>query len=315
MIIALSGKIGAGKDLVGSIIQYLTVSNIKGNTFPVTIEEYLKGITGKLYDNGYGDNIIDVYETFKIEKFANTLKDIVCLLTNCTREQLEDREFKEQELGEEWRIWFMTHYKLNGNKIGKLYSSKQEITEYENSEFFKSFKLDGYQIETKILTRRLLLQLLGTDCGRDIIHPNIWINSLFSKYIPSMKTFTEEAEVYKGNAIWNTGYNPKVPVEHHNLDIGNKLFTWYRHEYPNWIITDLRFPNELKAIEERKGITIRINRNYVDNENKILKVDFEEHESETALDNATFSYIIDNNGTIEELIEKVKEILIKENLI
>jgi len=35
----------------------------------------------------------------------------------------------------------------------------------------------------------------------------------------------------------------------------------------------------------------------------------------TALDNATFDYIIDNNGTIEELIIKVKEILIKEKII
>jgi hypothetical protein len=40
-----------------------------------------------------------------------------------------------------------------------------------------------------------------------------------------------------------------------------------------------------------------------------------EHESETALDNAKFDYEIINDGTIEELIEKVKEILIKEKII
>jgi len=39
------------------------------------------------------------------------------------------------------------------------------------------------------------------------------------------------------------------------------------------------------------------------------------HPSETALDTATFDYIIDNNGTIEELIIKVKKILIKERII
>ena len=40
-----------------------------------------------------------------------------------------------------------------------------------------------------------------------------------------------------------------------------------------------------------------------------------QHPSETALDDYQFDYVIDNNGTIEELIEKVKVILIKEKLI
>ena len=40
-----------------------------------------------------------------------------------------------------------------------------------------------------------------------------------------------------------------------------------------------------------------------------------EHISETALDNAEFDYVIDNNGTIEELIKQVKKILIKEKII
>ena len=37
------------------------------------------------------------------------------------------------------------------------------------------------------------------------------------------------------------------------------------------------------------------------------------HESETALDNAEFDYIIENNGTIEELVEKIKPIIFKIN--
>jgi hypothetical protein len=39
------------------------------------------------------------------------------------------------------------------------------------------------------------------------------------------------------------------------------------------------------------------------------------HPSETALDDAKFDYEIINDGTIEDLIEKVKEILIKEQII
>jgi DNA-directed RNA polymerase subunit L len=39
------------------------------------------------------------------------------------------------------------------------------------------------------------------------------------------------------------------------------------------------------------------------------------HPSETALDNANFDYVINNNGTIEELVEKVRDILVKEKII
>lgn len=76
-------------------------------------------------------------------------------------------------------------------------------------------------------------------------------------------------------------------------------------QYPNWIITDMRFPNELKAVKNKNGITIRVNRvNLIENN----------HPSETSLDSATFDYVIDNNGTIEELIQKVRIILQREKL-
>ena len=77
--------------------------------------------------------------------------------------------------------------------------------------------------------------------------------------------------------------------------------------YPNWIIADTRFPNEVKAIKEKDGIVIRINRetNYVSN-----------HSSEIALDDyEDFDYTIDNNNCIDCLIEKVKEILKHEKII
>lgn len=78
-------------------------------------------------------------------------------------------------------------------------------------------------------------------------------------------------------------------------------------KYPNWIITDLRFPNEYDAIKDRKGICIRVNRDYVlrgaEEDPKKL------HPSETALNNHTFDYEIDNNGSIEDLIEEVRKML------
>lgn len=65
----------------------------------------------------------------------------------------------------------------------------------------------------------------------------------------------------------------------------------------DWIVTDVRFENEAEAIRENGGILIRLNRNTGFND---------QHSSETALDNyKNFDLVIDNNGTIDELIDKV----------
>lgn len=95
-LIGISGKIGVGKDLVGEIIQYLT--SRAGNHYLRSFESS----RGKTDKDGYGYNDFSMYNSnFSIRKFADKLKDIVCILIGCTREQLENREFKETELGEE----------------------------------------------------------------------------------------------------------------------------------------------------------------------------------------------------------------------
>ena len=81
----------------------------------------------------------------------------------------------------------------------------------------------------------------------------------------------------------------------------------------NWIITDMRFPNELEAVKKHNGITIRINRGLVERTGNMIQEP--EHISETALDNYEFTHVISNNGTIEELIERVKEIILIEKII
>lgn len=72
-----------------------------------------------------------------------------------------------------------------------------------------------------------------------------------------------------------------------------------------WLITDVRFPNEAQAIKDRGGIVIRVSRGHP-KEN--------EHTSETALDNYLFDVTIDNNGTLEDLTEKIGQVLIDHNL-
>jgi hypothetical protein len=252
MIIGISGKIGTGKDEVGKIIQFLTANIAKKCTY----------IEAKEYEFNY-----EVY--WNIKKFAFAVKQVCSILTGIPVEDFEKEEIKNTGLGGEWD-----------------YLSKGWIPSYNNPDN-KGLEPNA---EPVTMTVRQLLQKVGTDAIRNQVHPNAWVNALFTDY-------KEQDYVNSINS--------------------------------NWIITDVRFPNEAKAIKDRGGIIIRVNREWltVANEkgnkttiNHLIPLDsgktnIESHISETALDDYTFDYTIDNNGTIEELIEKVKEILIKEKII
>lgn len=276
-IIGVSGKIGSGKDTVGKIIQYLTTPTIHRFS---TIEQFLVENDDKLY-------LYEGYTTqWQIKKFADKLKDIVCLLLGCSREQLEDREFKNKELGEEW--WkIKLKEKHHHNWYFIPYTKNYNLNRFYDAEIVKT-------------TPRLLLQLLGTDCGRNIIHPNVWVNSLMAEYFRPCKDYSNKTKCMCYRESDNT--------------------TNCESDIPNWIITDMRFPNELETVKTKGGISIRVNRpDYIENVHTgkqfPVKVHRGNHESETALDKAKFDYTIENSGTIEELIEKVKNIMKKENLL
>ncbi len=258
MLISVSGKINSGKDLIGEIILYLTDEYYHSKVGEEASFENWR--SSNIHSSGYDISHKAMYEVnntdhFVIKKFADKLKDIICLLINCTREQLEDESFKSKELGEEW--WYFKG--RNGSLISYSEDSKRN-----DEDLIKP-------------TPRFLLQFIGTNLLRNQLHPEIWVNALMSEY-----------KLYKETKPF---VNSTLKDE----------------DCPNWIITDMRFLNEMEAVKKKDGITIRVNRN--------LEESKDQHESETELDNAEFDYVIDNNGTIEELIEKVKEILIKEKLI
>jgi hypothetical protein len=223
-LIGISGKMGSGKDEVFKIIQELTSNK------------------------------------FQNRKFADQLKDTVCMWIGCSREQLEDRDFKESPLGEMW-----DHYVVTSS-----YGAPDEIY-LEDPGMVHSRK--------RQMTPRLMLQLLGTEAGREIIHPNIWVNALFADFRP----LDPEKAFSNGDVLDYTDCT-----------------------FPNWVITDCRFPNEAEAIMERVGIVIRISRGYGNTGT---------HASETALDGCTFDYDIDNNGTLDNLKKNVEWILKTEGII
>lgn len=318
MIIGISGKIGSGKDTICSIIQYLTNSRISTNpniddkdddecifsyqSFKDFDKEQKKG--GDFWTN-----------TWKRKKFADKLKDIVCLLIGCTRKQLENADFKNKELGEEW--W---------------YHKVQSETRYGNE--LIPYSKSNLNLTVIKLTPRKLLQVIGTDLFRNQLHPNVHINALFNNYSTSKLFACDNCmQNFYPHEFEDNKYDEEI--EEYPCPRCGKLkegnLTMIINDSPsNWIVTDVRFPNEAAIIKNKGGILIRVERDLSCQICKLTKGERRglickeitcpngryKHESETALDNYDdFDYTIYNNSTINELLLQIKDILIKEKII
>jgi len=163
-----------------------------------------------------------------------------------------------------------------------------DVKSLEDQEF-KKLSIPGWG-----MTYRELLQKVGTDAMRDKVLENIWELALFADY---------------------------------------------KSESQRWVITDTRFSNEAEAIKKRKGLVIRVVRSSCSkckslstinvtcyNESYVCGLicndcgyftDYTlDHASETGLDEYKhFDHVIINDGTIEDLIEKVRNVLILSNFI
>lgn len=273
MVIGISGRLGSGKDTVGEIIQYLTGVDANG--------KFTKGLNWSHTSS------------FEIKKFAGMLKYFASRLTGIPVEYFEDQDFKKTVLPKCWDTYGIRFIYPGGLEDTNLYGSFatiEEAIEFERKE--REALQWGSDLKTRIdskqMTVRELLQVLGTEAMRDGLHTNVWVNALFADY-------KRKLELVKSD---KPGYDLKAE------EVG---------EYPNWIITDMRFPNEIAAVQSKGGITIRVNRpvHALSQENNATQL----HPSETALDNAKFDYVIENDGTLDELVEKVRAILIQEKII
>lgn len=83
-----------------------------------------------------------------------------------------------------------------------------------------------------------------------------------------------------------------------DFDIWVKILFANTEGWSNYIIADVRYPNEIKAIKERNGILLRIDREGAGAGN---------HSSETALDDyKEWDVHIENNDSIEDLFEAMR---------
>jgi hypothetical protein len=134
------------------------------------------------------------------------------------------------------------------------------------------------RLEMPDLTPRWVLQYWGTEVCRRAFHDDIWIASL-----------------------------------------ENKL----RNSQDDIVVSDCRFPNEIKSIKDAGGIMVWVQRgalpnwystaveanagnNVAANDLKMKKI----HASETAWVGTAFDAVLDNNGSIDDLYEEIKNLVL-----
>jgi hypothetical protein len=183
--------------------------------------------------------LFQYFRRFKLFYIQNKLKDIIAIMFGWPRELLEG----DTELSRRWR---------------------EEPDAFWSDSFGKSF------------SPRDALQLMGTEAGREVFHPDIWVISLLNRA--------------RGKDV---------------------------------VITDVRFQNEIKYIQENGGIVIRVKRgdDPVWFENMTLlnaetsRVEYMSkynvHRSEWDWAGCDFDYLIENEGSIGDLRKKIENVLQK----
>lgn len=69
-----------------------------------------------------------------------------------------------------------------------------------------------------------------------------------------------------------------------------------KEKHKNWVITDMRYPNEANALRALGGIIVRINR----------KTGLPDEPTEKVGDEIKADYVLENNESIEDLYQKVE---------
>lgn len=195
-----------------------------------------------------GDILVDTYDFTKIA-FADALKDATSAIFGWPRHLLEGDSDASREFREKKDEFWSDHF------------------EYD-------------------VTPRKMLQLMGTEAGRNVFHTDLW-------------THTVERKIR------------------------------YKHEYEfedNFVLTDVRYPNEFAAIRKWGGVVVRVVRgkepdwfdmaSAANSDTFLHAPEAAEymkklgiHSSEWAWIGQKFNYLISNNGSIAMLEADVKHMI------
>ncbi len=123
---------------------------------------------------------------------------------------------------------------------------------------------------------RQIAQLLGTECGRKIFRDDIWIKRAEMAWVEHQQTIAEIAPETFGHIDGLAGM----------------------------VVTDVRFENEAQWIKDMGGFNIHIIRPGKDG-----NVGLSNHASEAGYPDDLKDHIILNDGTLDDLYQKIDEIV------
>jgi len=186
------------------------------------------------------DLLVDRHDFVK-ESFASSVKDSVSAVFGWDRNLLEGDTPESRAWREQDDPWW-------SEKLGKPFSP------------------------------RLALQLMGTEAGRDVFHPDLWVHTV-------MRRCEQFPEL-------------------------------------NYVIADVRFPNEIKAIRDSGGRVIRVRRGddpewfalarkcNLQNTPELMRNAYPDvHYSEWAWIGSEYDIVMDNNCSLDELKIRVDKIV------
>lgn len=147
-------------------------------------------------------------------------------------------------------------------------------------------------------TPRKIMQFVGTDLFRqklgeligDDLAGDFWINRFKKDY----KKVAWELALTRTHTQVDTGVVSVSSPD--QVKLGYKKV--------NVVVDDVRFENEAKAIRDLGGKLIKIKRS---DQSSVVVAD--DHVSEQELDDSLFDHIINNDGTLEELEDKIDNLI------
>lgn len=262
---------------LSTIIQYL-VANSKKDNIKVTFKDFKKSKNIEILTS-------EISSGFKIKKFSDKPKDILRLLIGCTIHELEDNDFMNKELGEDWIVWDITSY----NKAKTIYLTPNKL-----------LGLITYNINNS---------------GTNKLQPNLWVKSLLHCYKhPTYYYMCErcnDLEIDENSLLEiksrfvEQGYTenefvcPNCKGKEKESDLVKVIL-----EGENWIIEDADTNEKLENIRNKGGINIKVD-TLSPNPNPILN----------KTDNKYFDYVITDIKNFEDFLSKVEFILKEQDLI
>jgi hypothetical protein len=159
-----------------------------------------------------------------------------------------------------------------------------------------------------------------------------WDRTLLEGRTKEAREWREEVDAWWAERLSMPTLTPRWVLQYWGTEVARKSFhddIWIaslenklRNSRDNVVISDCRFPNELRAIKEAGGVIAWVQRgelpswyetalkansgnNVCINDMKISKV----HASEWAWIGSSFDYVLDNNGSIDSLYQQTKDLL------